>query len=131
MSGSGDPKRELYTTDSEYAFKVKRPVIVNGMSAYASQTLWRGLLGVTSVRGRAKQEVAEEGLSSRAAASVKIINLVDLLMPDLRSGVTSPTTWRPGRSAARTRWTSSGAPGFLGPGSGRSRKEMQNIANLR
>jgi hypothetical protein len=131
VSGSGDPKRELYTTDSEYAFKVKRPVIVNGMSAYASQTLWRGLLGVTSVRGRAKQEVAEEGLSSRAAASVKIINLVDLLMPDLRSGVTSPTTWRPGRSAARTRWTSSGAPGFLGPGSGRSRKEMQNIANLR
>jgi hypothetical protein len=128
---SGDSKRELYTTDSEYAFKVKRPVIVNGMSAYASQTLWRGLLGVTSVRGRAKQEVAEEGLSSRAAASVKIINLVDLLMPDLRSGVTSPTTWRPGRSAARTRWTSSGAPGFLGPGSGRSRKEMQNIANLR
>jgi hypothetical protein len=41
---------------------------------------------VTSVRGRAKQEVAEEGLSSRAAASVKIINLVDLLMPELRSG---------------------------------------------
>ena len=107
MTGSCDSKRELYTTDSEYAFKVKRPVIVNGMSAYASQTLWRGLLGVTSVRGRAKQEVAEEGLSSsRAAASVKIINLVDLLMPDLRSGVTSPTTWRPGRSAARTRWTS-------------------------
>jgi hypothetical protein len=132
VTGSCDSKRELYTTDSEYAFKLKRPVIVNGMSAYASQTLWRGLLGVTSVRGRAKQEVAEEGLSSsRAAARVKIINLVDLLMPDLRSGVTSPTTWRPGRSAARTRWTSSGAPGFLGPGSGRSRKEMQNIANLR
>jgi hypothetical protein len=108
VTGSCDSKRELYTTDSEYAFKLKRPVIVNGMSAYASQTLWRGLLGVTSVRGRAKQEVAEEGLSSsRAAARVKIINLVDLLMPDLRSGVTSPTTWRPGRSAARrTRWTS-------------------------
>jgi hypothetical protein len=62
VTGSCDSKRELYTTDSEYAFKVKRPVIVNAMSAYASQTLWRGLLGVTSVRGRAKQEVAEEGL---------------------------------------------------------------------
>jgi hypothetical protein len=62
VTGSCDSKRELYTTDSEYAFKLKRPVIVNGMSAYASQTLWRGLLGVTSVRGRAKQEVAEEGL---------------------------------------------------------------------
>ena len=32
MTGSGDSKRELYTTDSEYAFKVKRPVIVNGIN---------------------------------------------------------------------------------------------------
>jgi hypothetical protein len=32
VTGSGDSKRELYTTDSEYAFKVKRPVIVNGIN---------------------------------------------------------------------------------------------------
>ena len=32
MTGSCDSKRELYTTDSEYAFKVKRPVIVNGIN---------------------------------------------------------------------------------------------------
>jgi hypothetical protein len=30
--GSGESKRELYTTDSEYAFKVRRPVIVNGIN---------------------------------------------------------------------------------------------------
>jgi hypothetical protein len=30
--GFGESKRELYTTDSEYAFKVKRPVIVNGIN---------------------------------------------------------------------------------------------------
>jgi hypothetical protein len=32
VSGSCDSKRELYTTDSEYGFKVKRPVIVNGIN---------------------------------------------------------------------------------------------------
>jgi hypothetical protein len=32
VTGSCDSKRELYTTDSEYAFKVKRPVIVNGIN---------------------------------------------------------------------------------------------------
>ena len=32
VSGSGDSKRELYTTDSEYGFKVKRPVIANGIN---------------------------------------------------------------------------------------------------
>jgi hypothetical protein len=33
MTGSGDSRRELYTTDSEYAFiKVKRPVITNGIN---------------------------------------------------------------------------------------------------
>jgi hypothetical protein len=32
MTSSGDSKRELYTTDSEYAFNVKRPVIVNGIN---------------------------------------------------------------------------------------------------
>jgi len=32
VTGSGDSKRELYTTDSEYGFKVKRPVIVNGIN---------------------------------------------------------------------------------------------------
>jgi hypothetical protein len=32
VTGSGDSKRELYTTDSEYTFKVKRPVIVNGIN---------------------------------------------------------------------------------------------------
>jgi hypothetical protein len=32
VTGSGDSKRELYTTDGEYAFKVKRPVIVNGIN---------------------------------------------------------------------------------------------------
>jgi hypothetical protein len=32
VMGSGDSKRELYTTDSEYAFKVRRPVIVNGIN---------------------------------------------------------------------------------------------------
>jgi len=32
VTGSGDSKRTLYTTDSEYAFKVKRPAIVNGIN---------------------------------------------------------------------------------------------------
>jgi len=32
VTGSGDSKRELYTTDSEYALKLKRPVIVNGIN---------------------------------------------------------------------------------------------------
>jgi hypothetical protein len=32
VTGSGDSKRELYTTDTEYAFKVKRPVFVNGIN---------------------------------------------------------------------------------------------------
>jgi len=32
VTGSGDSKRELYTTDTEYAFKVKGPVIVNGIN---------------------------------------------------------------------------------------------------
>jgi hypothetical protein len=32
VTASGDFKRELYTTDSEYAFKVRRPVIVNGIN---------------------------------------------------------------------------------------------------
>jgi hypothetical protein len=32
VTGSGDSKRELHTTDGEYAFKVKRPVIVNGIN---------------------------------------------------------------------------------------------------
>jgi hypothetical protein len=32
VTGSCDSKRELYTTDSEYAFKLKRPVIVNGIN---------------------------------------------------------------------------------------------------
>jgi hypothetical protein len=32
VTGSCDSKRELYTTDSEYGFKVKRPVIANGIN---------------------------------------------------------------------------------------------------
>ena len=32
MTGSCDSKRELYTTATEYAFKVRRPVIVNGIN---------------------------------------------------------------------------------------------------
>jgi hypothetical protein len=32
VTGSWDSKGKLYTTDSEYAFKVKRPVIVNGIN---------------------------------------------------------------------------------------------------
>jgi hypothetical protein len=32
VTGAGDSKRELYTTDTEYAFQVQRPVIVNGIN---------------------------------------------------------------------------------------------------
>jgi hypothetical protein len=32
VTGTGDSKRELYTTDTEYAFQVRRPVIVNGIN---------------------------------------------------------------------------------------------------
>jgi hypothetical protein len=64
VTASGDSKRELYTTDSEYAFKVKHPVIVNGINVPSDRAvLLSRFVSIEVPAIRAEERISEAEFS--------------------------------------------------------------------
>ena len=64
MTASGDSKRKLYTTDSEYAFKVKHPVIVNGINVPSDRAvLLSRFVSIEVPAIRAEERISEAEFS--------------------------------------------------------------------
>jgi hypothetical protein len=80
--------------------------------------------------GRNKKSQKRALVVGRQLASQGFIKLVDLLMPELRSGGDLTDYLEAGEISGEERWTSSGARGSFSPGSSRSRKGRQDGASV-